>query len=355
MTREASLVQIAQSESLPARLMSLLEEATATVDASLLAGNTKRAYATDWRMFEQWCADNHVQSLPASPAVLIAYVTDIKDVRSMATLSRYLVSIKTAHTVAGHTSPTTHPAFLTAWKGLRREKGTRQQGAAALRMEDLLACIETHDPTTLMGMRNRALLAIGFLGGFRRGELVGMKVEHLTFEDEGVIVLIPRSKTDQEGAGKEKALPYAEDPRLCAPTLLRDWMSAAHIQRGYLWRSGRGGLWRVDRPISDGAFAKMLKQSLQDAGLDESRYSAHSLRSGIATHLALDGADLRAIQGHLGHATDKMTARYVRIANRWVKNPLKQAIGKENKRQDGVPNDLSDKYGKADGDGKENI
>lgn len=331
MTRETSITHLTHHETLPTRIVSLLEEATATVETSLLAQNTKRAYAADWRMFEAWCAANHVQSLPASPAVLIAFVTDHKNTLAMATLSRYLVSIKTAHDTSGHLSPTTHPAFVTAWKGLRREKGMRQEGAAALKIDDLMACIETHNPDTMIGLRNRAMLAIGFLGGFRRSELVGMRVEHLTFEEEGVVILLPRSKTDQEGMGKERALPYAEDPRLCAPTLLRKWLEMARISRGHIWRTGRGGWWNIDKPITDGAFAKMLKQSMQDAGLDIRRYSAHSLRSGIATHLALDGADLRSIQGHLGHATDKMTARYVRIANRWVKNPLKQAIGKVNK------------------------
>jgi site-specific recombinase XerD len=302
------------------RIAELLSEASASVAQHLFADNTKKAYASDWRVFQDWCDEYKVASLPAHPTTLIAFFTDIKHQKAMATLSRYLVSIKAAHTAAGHESPTQHPSFATAWKGMRREKAARQDGAAALGIEDLLACIDAQS-NTLTGKRNRALLATGYLGGFRRSELVRIRVQDLSFVQQGVVILLPKSKTDQEGHGKEKAFPYMEDPRLCVPTLIREWMKACSIKDGFLWRARRGGRW-TDQHITDSAFAKILKSTMVSVGLDPHLYSAHSLRSGIATHLAGEGVDIHAIQEHLGHASSKMTQRYVRQTNLWKNNPL---------------------------------
>jgi site-specific recombinase XerD len=310
------------------RIAELLSEASASVEQHLFANNTKKAYASDWRVFQEWCDEYKVTSLPAHPTTLIAFFTDIKHKKAMATLSRYLVSIKAAHSAAGYESPTQHPSFITAWKGLRREKMARQDGASALPIESLLACIDAQ-PNSLVGMRNRALLAVGYLGGFRRSELVRIRVQDLSFVQQGVVVLLPKSKTDQEGQGKEKAFPYMEDPRLCVPTLLREWIKACSIKDGFLWRARRGGRW-TDQHITDSAFAKILKSTMSSIGLDPHLYSAHSLRSGIATHLAGEGVDIHAIQEHLGHASSKMTQRYVRQTNLWKNNPLQRISAAKN-------------------------
>lgn len=308
-------------EQLPPRILALLDEATTSVEQNRHAENTKKAYSSDWSVFQDWCAQNNVEAMPASPAVLIAFFTDMKTMRAPATLSRYLVSIRAAHEAFGHPTPTTHPAFTATWKSLRREIGTRQRGKAALPKEALLACMEQQDVKTLTGMRNRAMLLVGFMGGYRRSELCNLRVDDLEWEDQGVIIHLRRSKTDQEGEGSAKAFPYKKDKTLCVPSTIRQWMDAARIKSGWLWRTKHGGRWQ-DKPITEHAFAKMFKASLASAGIDKRKYGAHSLRSGIATHMAERGVEERQIQGHLGHSTTKMTRRYIKQGNLWKNNPL---------------------------------
>jgi site-specific recombinase XerD len=165
-------------------LAGLADEARGYVAASL-APATRRAYATDWPLFTTWCDERGLRALPAAPATLILYLPDMATQRSTALLSRRLSSISQAHRHAGHESPTTDPLVRRAWRGIRRTHGTASVGKAPARAADAQAMVATLDLDTLIGLRDRAILVVGFAGAFRRSELAPLDVADVDWTDDG--------------------------------------------------------------------------------------------------------------------------------------------------------------------------
>src|SRR5579872_2067250 len=183
-----------------ARLTGQVQEYFRTAKAEA----TLRAYRADWNHFEEWCRQKGFPALPASPDTVAFYLTEIASTHRPATLSRRLTSINKVHRAAGHPAPALmeHLTVGETLKGIRRLLGTAQTGKHPLFTSDLKAMVEAL-PRGLIGLRDRALLLIGFAGGFRRSELVAIRVEDVAETREGLLIRIPRSKTDQEGAGRE--------------------------------------------------------------------------------------------------------------------------------------------------------
>jgi integrase len=210
---------------LPA-LAELADDARGYVAASL-APATRRAYAQDWRIFSEWCAERGLEALPADPRTLVLYLTDMATQRSVALLQRRLTSISQAHQSAGYDTPTQDPLVRRAWKGIRRTHGVASVGKAPLRSTGIRRLVATLDCSTLIGLRDRALLVVGFAGAFRRSELVALDVADVDCGDDGLVVHIRRSKTDQEGEGASIGLPFGSDPATCPVRTLRAWLDAA--------------------------------------------------------------------------------------------------------------------------------
>jgi integrase len=202
--------------------------------------------------------------------------------------------------------------------GIRRTKGTAQQGKDPLLTEDVRA-IAAALPEGLLGVRDRALLLLGFAGAFRRSELVSLNAEDVTFTGDGLVILLRRSKTDQEGEGRKVGIPYGSHPETCPVRALRVWLDALGITEGPLFRSVQHGRIQPGR-LCDEAVALMVKRHAKALGKDARRFAGHSLRAGLVTSAAIAGVSERSIMRQTGHRSHAILQRYIRDASLFREN-----------------------------------
>lgn len=309
--------QLATVEESGVTLSNLVDHAAELARAAK-AENTLAAYAGDWSRFAAWCAAHGLTARPAAPVTVAAYIAQLADAgRKVATIERALVSISQAHRVAGLESPTKSAEVSEVRKGARKTLGIAQRQVAPLAVPELRAAVEATD-AGLLGLRDRALILVGFAAALRRSELVSLDVADLDFATEGLVVTLRRSKTDQEGAGRKIAVPYASAPELCPVRAARAWMDAAAIVAGPVFRGvGRGETVSAER-LSAQSVAVVVKRLADRASLDAERFSGHSLRAGFATAAARAGRGERQIMRQTGHRSEKMVRRYVREAALWT-------------------------------------
>ena len=281
--------------------------------ADAKAANTRRAYRSDWDHFAAWCAEHAFQSLPATPETVTLYLAALGGTHRPSTLQRKLTSISKAHELAGYESPASlrHGPVSETIKGIRRRHGTAQHGKTPLLTSDILRILAAA-PETLAGKRDRALVLMGFIGGFRRSELTVLNVEDLRWTDDGLVVRLKRSKTDQEGQGTDVALPWTANPHACAACACRDWLESAGITEGPVFRRmGKNGKCRPHR-LNSNSVAKIIKRAAAAAGLDPAVYAGHSLRAGFATQAYLNGVPELAIMRQTGHKSLHTVRKYIR-------------------------------------------
>jgi site-specific recombinase XerD len=278
------------------------------------ASNTQRAYSADWADFAQWCGTQHLDALPARPETVGLYLASLAETHKVSTITRRLAAIAKQHRNAGLDSPASmrHSAVGDVVAGIRREKGTRPGAKRALSTEELRRMV-TRIPATPHGLRDRALLLIGFAGGFRRSELAAIAVDHVEDTTDGLKILIPRSKTDQEGEGRTIGIPYGSDPRSCPVRAYRAWIAAAGITEGPVFRAFRNQTMMSDA-ITDRVVALTVKKAAERVGLDADVLAGHSLRAGLATTASRNGASERSIMKQTGHRSVQMVRRYIREA-----------------------------------------
>lgn len=315
------------ASALPAELASIVQ----AYQRASKAGSTVKAYRSDAVLFEAWCAGYGFLSLPASPEAVAGFLSHEAEAgRASSTIGRRLAAIRYVHRLARLPDPTNHEDVHAVMKGIRRRPGlvVNQKAAATV---DVLTAMLMHVPATLAGKRDKALLALGFAGAFRRSELVALDVADLREHADGLRVTVRRSKTDQEGRGFEKAIPHG---RFIKPVaLVLDWLDAAGITEGPLFRpvsrSGRvRGLAKaanlharakaaqVGHPrLTTRAVADIMKFYVAAAGLDASTFGVHSLRAGYITTAAERGADLARIMDQSGHCDPRTVVGYIRRAN----------------------------------------
>lgn len=275
------------------------------------APNTLRGYRADWGHFSAWCATQGLTALPATPQTVSRYLTTQAGQRKTGTLSRRLSAIAQAHKVAGHSSPTQDATLRLVWAGIRRTHGTAQVGKTATAVDELRRMVTTL-PDSLLGLRDRALLLLGFAGAFRRSELVALDVADVRSTTDGLIVTVRRGKTDQEGTGRAIGIPYGSTPATCPVRAVAAWRLAADIQVGPLLRSvNRHGHTHAGR-MSDRSVALIVKRAAAAAGLDPALYAGHSLRAGLATAAAGAGVSERVIAQQTGHKSMVVLRRYIR-------------------------------------------
>lgn len=196
------------------------------------SANTRRAYQTDIRHFEA-----HGGILPAQPQHIIQYLLQFACSLNARTLSRRIVALRNWHRYQGFTDPTSTPEVNKTLAGIVRTHGQPKDKAAPLLVDDLLKItIRLERDGSLRALRDNALLQVGFCGAFRRSELVAIKVEHISWNDKGIEILVPHSKTDQENRGQLCALPRGRAP-LCPVTALEKWLTAAKISDGFVFRT----------------------------------------------------------------------------------------------------------------------
>ncbi len=296
-----------------------VSEQTRQYLAASKAERTVRAYRSDLADFEAWCTAHERSPLPAAPETVADYLSDMASHgRKASTITRRLSAISQAHRMAGHDSPTHAQIVRMTASGIRRQLGTAPRQARPILAAELRSMIEAL-PDNLRGLRDRALLLVGFAAGMRRGELVALDVDDVVEEPEGLAVTIRRSKTDQEGQGRVVGIVRGSRGPLTDPaTAVRDWREAAGISEGPLFREvDRGGRVGATR-LSDRAVARIVKKAAVSVGIDPALASGHSLRSGLATSAAAAGAPERAIMATTGHRSTTMVRRYIRQGSKYV-------------------------------------
>ena len=299
------------SESLRAELTELTQAATAYA-AAAQATATTRAYESDWAQFTAWCQRYSLQALPAAPATCGLFLTSLAHRGlKVSTVRRRAASIARTHRLAGHTSPTWDPAVLNLLEGIARTHGVVPNKKVALLRDALLDIVDRIDISSVAGLRDRALLLLGFAVGLRRSELVALTVKDLTPSPDGVTIRLGQSKTDQQGAGYDLLVLYAEPPRPCPVRALRAWLDHAEITTGEIFRRvTRSGA--VSSPLSGQSVALILKKRVQAAGLDPRNFAGHSLRAGYATQAARDGHHATQIADVTRHRDQRVLNGYIR-------------------------------------------
>lgn len=284
------------------------------------ASSTVRAYRNDWADFTMWCQGHDRMPLPATAETVALYLADRASTCKVATLQRRISAISRAHQAAGYQGISTREEPLhSVWRGIRREHGTAQQGKAPVMTEDIKAMLATLSPN-LLGIRDRAMLLLGFATAFRRSELVSLNAEDLEFTRDGLVVTLRKSKTDQEQAGRKIGIPYVSRPDLCPVRALQGWLEASGITSGALFRSiNRHGQLQLGR-LTDQAVAIVVKRAAAAANLNPDRFAGHSLRAGHATSAAANGAPERVIMAQTGHKSLNMVRRYIRDGNLFREN-----------------------------------
>ncbi|TXN72859.1 site-specific integrase [Methylobacterium sp. WL6] len=249
---------------------------------------------------------------------MAAYLADHAGTLKVSTLMRRVTGIGKAHEARGHPNPVRSELVRATLKGIRRTRGSARREARPLLREELGAIVDGLGPG-LQERRDRALLLIGFAGGFRRSELVGLDHSDIETVREGLIVTLRRSKTDQFGEGRKVGIPHGRT-RWCPVSALEAWLSDACIDSGPLLRSvtrhGRVGSQR----LSGEAVSIIVQARAAAAGFDPQGYSGHSLRAGLATSATRAGVPSWRIRAQTGHASDAMLSRYIRFGELFTEN-----------------------------------
>lgn len=302
-----------------------------------LAPNTQRAYATHWKDFTVYCQERGYDSLPAPAVAVIDYLTFLADVGAKpSTIAVKAAAIHYMHTKHKHPSPTDTPEVKSVVAGIRRELKARPTRKAPVlradigRMLDAIPKPKRNHPAYrelhLRGLRDRAILLLGFAGAFRRSELVGLNVEDIEFRAGDIVALLRKSKTDQEGQGLTKVIPMLDEEDHCPVRALNAWLAAAGITTGPIFRAiSRAGTVGKE-PLAGQAVARTVKALAQAAGFDPALYAGHSLRAGFVTQAAADEVPAYSIREVTHHKSDQILAGYIRQGGAGQKKTIRSVL-----------------------------
>ena len=271
----------------------------AYIDAAT-AGNTRKAYKSDWADFSTWCEGAGKAALPAEPIDVAAYLAHLADRGIKAsTIQRRIAAIRAAHLAGGFEPPTNAEGVKATMRGIRRTVGTRpnkKKPATAELLERLLNFF----PDSLRGKRDRAIVLLGFAAALRRSELVDLEVNDVERRPKGIVLRIGHSKTDQEGRGE--LIPVPRGSGLRPVDALEAWLEASRISEGPIFRGiDRHGNLKGEA-LTDRAVADIVKKVCAAAGLEAGAFSGHSLRAGFVTSALDRGQDYFKIMGITRHA-----------------------------------------------------
>lgn len=327
----------------PLALRDLADRARGYAEAASSA-NTRKAYAADWKHFADWCRREGLDPIAPDAQMVGLYITacasGTKSVggkkNAVSTIERRLSALVWAYTQRGLLLDRRDRHIATVLAGIRNSHAAPPRQKEAILPEDLRAMLDTCDRSSLRGLRDRAMLLIGFAGGLRRSEITGLDMARdETSDGRGWIEVLPggllitlRGKT----GWREVEIGRGSSPATCPVEALEVWLRFARITRGPLFRriTGQG---KEPGPLrlNDREVARLVKRAAQAAGLRgdlpeaerPALFSGHSLRAGLASSAEVDE---RHVQKHLGHASAEMTRRYQRRRDRFRVN-LTQAAG----------------------------
>lgn len=278
---------------------------------------TRRAYDGDWRRFAAWCRERGWAPFPATPDSVALYLTELAARgRKLSTLRRARAAISVAHRSVPE-RPTHHPTVADVIRGVARTQGEPPTRAVAISPEQLGAMMSACGRGTLRATRDRAMLALGFAGAFRRSALVSLEVGDLRFVEQGLEVRVRRDKTDPRREGR--TVPIAPSPAAerCPVRAVRRWLEVSELQRGPLFRAiRRGGPRLADRGLHPRAVDRLVKRTGKAAGLVG--VSSHSLRAGFITAAIRKRHPVERIRVVSGHREgSRAFESYIRFAGIW--------------------------------------
>jgi integrase len=289
--------------------------------------STARAYAHDWERFSAWCREHGLASMPAAEATVVLHLTLLAEKHAYATIARAYASIRARHVEQGSPMPTL-PAVTNTLENIGRQLGTAGNGKDAL-MNDKVRAIahilsEDVDDASgstavrMLAARDVALLTVGFASGSRRGELVGLDVADVSFEGDGLVLFIRKSKTDQRGQGRKVGVPFGSKGS-CPVRAMRRWLDAAGIAEGAVFRTvDRAG--RVGERLAGQGVERAVKRAVARIGLEPRRFGAHSLRAGLLSSAEKAGKSIAAGKRQTGHVSPKTAMKYIRLGSLFTAN-----------------------------------
>ena len=281
-----------------------------------MSDNTFRAYGSQLKTFAAFCAARGVSAFPCEPYTIACYIEHLKETgHKMSTINQTIAAITKQHRAAGVVSPCDDVQVKAAIAAASREIGTAPKQKAAITSDVLSVILSAMSGQTLKDMRDRALIALGFMGAFRRSEIAALRASDLEYTTDKsgrrvVLVTVRRSKTDQTGAGMVKAI-FAGSKTVDAVALLADWIAAAGISGDMpLFSSINRHGQRGNEPLNGYSIARIIKERAAAAGVALD-VSGHSLRRGFVTSAVESGATERAIMHQTGHKSAQMVRRYI--------------------------------------------
>ena len=289
------------------------------------SASTKKAYKDDWKHFKQYCNWSEAKSLPADYPTVAKYLVYLANDRKfkVSTIERKLSSIISKHRESLHSIDRKHKLIKNVIEGIKRKHGTKPESSKALSLDEIKKIIDKIDErekivsnlSLLRNYRDKSLILIGFLGGFRRSELINLEYHDIESDLEGLRITIRKSKSDQKGIGihKKGIRKSPIGPKYCPVINYENWIKLAGISSGKIFRQIDNSN-KVLEKLSDRAVALIIKWRGEKAGIDSKKLAGHSMRSGIATALAKKGATETDIKKITGHRSNQMVQRYIQNA-----------------------------------------
>lgn len=307
-----------------------VQDSTREYVEAAVPDNTLVAYGRQWRLFTQHCAQIGKPALPAEPETVVVYIQHLANAGlRVSSIEQALAAITWMHSNAKHDNPRSDPRVKLVMKGIRTKIGARPKQKTPLLRDQLIEAL-AGEGADLRGLRNRALVLTGWTACLRASELIGIDCEHVTLIGNTGTILIPKSKTDQEGEGMLKHLPAIDDPRLSAVSALRQWMAAAEITEGPVFRAVLGDEDTRDAYLTTRTARRIIKTAGKRAGLDAAGLSGHSLRSGFITQAALNGVPLWQIAEQSGHKPGSAVLQdYIRTSGAGARSAVLGAFGRK--------------------------
>ena len=334
---ERALPMVAEpTERLPQTLKEL-EEKAAYYFRSARAENTVKAYRHDLEDFGTWCKVDAggLAPMPATPKTVATYITDVAG-RGLkaATIQRRLAAIAQLHQEAGLDDPTKTRAVRNTYRGIVNEIGSFQEGKAPILVPTMRRILGAFSKERgPLAVRDRAILLLGLAGGYRVSELASIEAADVEFVDEGAIMLLRKSKTDRAGGGYYKGIPHGDHEETCPVSNLRAWMELLPVDEGVegsaenqkplvpLFRGVDRHGHVAQRRMAPDSISRVVKKRAKAAGLDEKRYSGHSLRAGFVTAASEGGAHDKDIMRQTAHRSLSTLHRYRRTVGLFNNNP----------------------------------
>lgn len=302
--------------------------------------NTLKAYGKDWAHFARWCRRTGADPLPPSPEMIGLYLADLAAPRgktpalSVGTIDRRLSGLAWNYAQRGFSLDRKDRHIATVLAGIKRRHARPPAQKEAILADDIRAMVATL-PFDLRGLRDRAILLLGYAGGLRRSEIVSLDVHKDDTSDSGGWVetesggtmLFLRGKT----GWREVEIGRGSSEQTCPVHALEQWLHFARIDFGPVFtRTSRDGKKALETRLSDKHVARLIKRCVLDAGIRSelpvkdrlALFSGHSLRAGLASSAEVDE---RYVQKQLGHASAEMTRRYQRRRDRFRVNLTKAA------------------------------